>query len=126
MSQIGLSGDSYNLSGVVAEVCIGFGIQLLPLAGKKLVYFVGRMRTYSSTIQGYLADIDKRSSNSGRRQQIADLYYRSVGLYRSGQLETARDGFVTVLKSGLIPQAMGTMIRGYIADIDKRLVERMK
>jgi len=62
----------------------------------------------------------------GRKQEIADIFYASMDLYRDGKLTQAREGLVTVLKSGLIPQAMGTMIRGYIADIDKRLVERTK
>jgi predicted CXXCH cytochrome family protein len=61
-----------------------------------------------------------------RRQQIADIFYASMDLYRDGKLAQARRGFVAVLKGGLIPQAMGTMIRGYIADIDKKLVERTK
>jgi hypothetical protein len=41
--QIQPSGNFYNLGGVVANGCIGFGIQLLPLARKKLVDLVGRM-----------------------------------------------------------------------------------
>ena len=60
----------------------------------------------------------------GRKQEIADIFYASMNLYRDGKLAQAREGLVTVLKSGLIPQAMGTTIRGYIADIDERLVER--
>ena len=61
-----------------------------------------------------------------RKQEIADIFYASMDLYRDGKLIEAREGLVTVLKSGLIPQAMGKTIRGYISDIDKRSVERMK
>ena len=61
-----------------------------------------------------------------RRKEIADIFYASMDLYRDGKLVQAREGLITVLKSGLIPQAMGTMIRRYIADIDKKLVERTK
>lgn len=61
-----------------------------------------------------------------RKQEIADIFYASMDSYREGKLEQAREGLITVLKSGLIPQAMGTTIRGYIADIDKRLVERTR
>jgi sugar lactone lactonase YvrE/TolA-binding protein len=75
-------------------------------------------------IQGYLAEIDSRASRSGQKQQIADLYYRSVSLYRSGQLEEARNGFVTVLKSGLIPPAMEKTIENYLADIENALTRR--
>ncbi len=78
----------------------------------------------ASTIQGYLADIDSRASRDGQKQQIADLYYRSVSLYRSGQLEEARKGFETVLRSGLIPPAMEKTIENYLADIDNTLTGR--
>ncbi len=61
-----------------------------------------------------------------RKKEIADLFYASMDLYRDGRLVQAREGLVTVVRSGLIPQAMGTMIRRYIADIDKKLVERTK
>lgn len=68
------------------------------------------------------ADLEMRK----RKQEIADIFYASMDLYRDGKLAEAREGLVTVLKSGLIPQAMGTTIRGYIADIDKKLVQRTK
>ena len=41
---IGRSDNLHSLGGVVAQICIGGGIQLLPLAWKKLVYSIGRMR----------------------------------------------------------------------------------
>jgi hypothetical protein len=41
--------------------------------------------------------------------------------YRAGQLIRAREGFVTVLESGLIPADMAKSIRGYLLDIDNKL-----
>lgn len=60
-------------------------------------------------------------SAAKRTQEVADLYYRSMAFYRDGQLVRAREGFVKVLNSGLIPAAMETTIRSYIADIDRTL-----
>ena len=56
-----------------------------------------------------------------RRQEVADLYYRSMAYYRDGQLRRARDGFVEVLNSRLIPAEMENTVRNYIADIDRKL-----
>jgi predicted CXXCH cytochrome family protein len=61
-----------------------------------------------------------------RKQKIADIFYKSMDLYREGRLVEAREGFVAVLNSGLIPQAMARTILGYISDIDERLAERKK
>jgi hypothetical protein len=61
-----------------------------------------------------------------RRQRVADLYYRSMALYRAGHLEEARKGLVEVMQSGTIPPAMVQTIKQYIADIDKRLAERTR
>mgnify|MGYP000409698539 CR=1 FL=1 len=76
------------------------------------------------TVQGYLADIDNRAARSGQKQEIADLYYRSVNAYRDGRLEEARNGFATVLRSGLIPPAMEKTIENYLADIESTLSRR--
>lgn len=56
-----------------------------------------------------------------RMQAIADVYYRSMDLYRAGQLEEARAGFVGVITSGWVPPPMEQTLRGYIKDIDSRL-----
>jgi DNA-binding beta-propeller fold protein YncE len=61
-----------------------------------------------------------------RRQRVADLYYRSMALYRTGRLEEARKGLVQVMQSGTIPPAMIQTIKQYIVDIDKRLAERTR
>jgi sugar lactone lactonase YvrE len=73
------------------------------------------------TIEGYLADIDNRLAKSEQKEEIAELYYRSVASYRAGQLKKAREGFVKVLNSGLIPPAMAKTIENYVADIDNTL-----
>jgi predicted CXXCH cytochrome family protein len=58
-----------------------------------------------------------------RKQEIADIFYASMDLYRDGKLVQAREGLVRVVESGLIPAAMGRAIRGYLLDIEKRLAE---
>jgi sugar lactone lactonase YvrE len=73
------------------------------------------------TIEGYMADIDNRLAKSGQKEEIAELYYRSVASYRAGQLKKAREGFIKVLNSGLIPPAMAKTIENYVADIDNTL-----
>jgi hypothetical protein len=54
-------------------------------------------------------------------QAMADLYSRSMELYRAGKLEEARAGFVGVLVSGLMPRPIEQTLRDYIKDIDNRL-----
>jgi sugar lactone lactonase YvrE len=56
-------------------------------------------------------------------KKIAEIYSASMAFYRAGQLEKAREGFVQVLNSGLIPGDMATTLKGYIADIDRIAVE---
>jgi predicted CXXCH cytochrome family protein len=53
--------------------------------------------------------------------EITDLYYNSMSFYRAGRLIQAREGFIKVLNSGLIPEPMANTIRGYILDIDNSL-----
>lgn len=57
-------------------------------------------------------------------RKIAELYYRSLTLYHAGQLVEAREGFVNVLKSGLVPPPVVRIIRGYLMDIDNTLTKR--
>ncbi len=59
-----------------------------------------------------------------QQREIAELYYRSIALYRAGQLEKAREGFDKVLKSGLIPAAMAETIGSYLVDIDNILAKK--
>jgi len=56
-----------------------------------------------------------------RKKQVAETYYRSMRLYRSGQLEKAREGFIEIVQSGLIPPAMVKTLQGYLTQIDNTL-----
>jgi predicted CXXCH cytochrome family protein len=68
------------------------------------------------------ATISEQHARLGKRQRdTAELYYRSMQLYREGELTQARDGFVKVLESGLIPAPMANTLQAYISDIDNRL-----
>ncbi|OHB74082.1 MAG: hypothetical protein A2Z25_11020 [Planctomycetes bacterium RBG_16_55_9] len=64
---------------------------------------------------------EQREELGRRQREIADLYYRSMESYRKGEWTKARDGFVKVLKSGLIPAPMADMLRAHVVDIDNRL-----
>ncbi len=70
----------------------------------------------------------EKSNNqlSKSKKEIAELYYRSLALYRTGQLIRAREGFVKVLKSGLAPAPIAKTIRGYVVDIDNTLARTAK
>jgi YVTN family beta-propeller protein len=61
-----------------------------------------------------------------RQERIADLYYSSMTIYRTGRLREAREGLIKVLQSGLIPPAMTKTIQGDLADIDNLLEEGQK
>jgi len=76
------------------------------------------------TIQGYVADINSRLATEEQKQQIAELYYSSMALYRAGNLEKARDGLTKVLRSGLIPPAMAKTIEKRLANINATLNKR--
>ncbi|KPK42454.1 MAG: hypothetical protein AMJ65_07600 [Phycisphaerae bacterium SG8_4] len=54
------------------------------------------------------------------REEIARLYKASEDLYRSGQFEKAKEGYETVLKSGLIPPAMAKTVKSRLAEINNR------
>ena len=78
----------------------------------------------AKTIENRLADINNRAARSGQNEEIATLFYGSINAYRAGQLTEARKGFVTVLKSGLIPPAMKRTIENYLAEIDDALTRK--
>ena len=61
---------------------------------------------------------DSDSAAGNREKEIAELYERSEALYRSGQLGRAKEGYETVLDSGLIPAAMAKTIERRLADIN--------
>ncbi len=73
------------------------------------------------------ADPEKSNDQPSKlKKEIAELYYRSMELYRAGQLIRAREGFVKVLKSGLAPAPIAKTIRGYVVDIDNTLARTAK
>ncbi len=65
------------------------------------------------------AEKDKQSDK--KIKEISDLYYSSMAFYRTGQLIQAREGFIKILNSGLIPELMAKTIRGYLSDIENSL-----
>ena len=60
------------------------------------------------------------------QKRINNLYNSSMKLYRAGELEKARQGFVKVMKSGLIPPEMVKTLDGYVKRIDKTLAEKAR
>lgn len=77
--------------------------------------------TVAKTIQDDLIGIDSHLTISGRKREIAELYYRSMAFYHAGQFEKARSGLVKVLKSGLVPEPMIITIKSCLTNIDKSL-----
>jgi predicted CXXCH cytochrome family protein len=78
-------------------------------------------------LKGPPADPEKSNDRGSKlKKEIVELYYRSMELYRAGQLIRAREGFVKVLKSGLAPAPIAKTIRGYLVDIDNTLARRAK
>ncbi|MCK4294225.1 MAG: hypothetical protein KAY65_13585, partial [Planctomycetes bacterium] len=61
-----------------------------------------------------------------RKNEIAGLYYRSLGYYKIGELKKAREGFIEVIASGFIPARMVQTIEGYLVTIDARLGARVE
>jgi tetratricopeptide (TPR) repeat protein len=59
-------------------------------------------------------------------KEITDLYNRSVQLFRAGELEKARDGFVEVAKYGLLVVPRGQTAEDYLLQIDSILTEQLK
>jgi predicted CXXCH cytochrome family protein len=74
-----------------------------------------------SVINNKQQQIETDKQSDKKIKEIADLYYNSMAFYRTGQLLRAREGFVKIINSGLIPESMAKTIRGYISDIDNSL-----
>jgi predicted CXXCH cytochrome family protein len=101
-------------------------VQVLKLIGELEKVKQGRTVTEEKP-KGPPAEPEKSSNQlSKRKKEIAELYYRSMALYRAGQLIRAREGFVKVLKSGLAPAPIAKTIRGYVVDIDNTLARTAK
>lgn|GEM_PF-1344332 len=61
-----------------------------------------------------------------RKTELMDVYNRSVELYRQGEIERARDGFVEVSRYGMLIMPEGQTAKDYLVQIDGILTERMK
>ena len=61
-----------------------------------------------------------------QRKELTELYNRSVELYRAGELEKAREGFVEVAKYGLLITPKGQTAEDYLIQIDSVLTGRLK
>jgi hypothetical protein len=61
-----------------------------------------------------------------QKKEITALYNRSVELYRAGEIEKAREGFVEVAKYGLLVTPPGQTPEDYLIQIDSILIERRK
>ena len=61
-----------------------------------------------------------------QRKEITELYNRSVQLYRAGEIEKARDGFVEVARYGLLVVPQGQTAEDYLIQIDSILTEQLK
>jgi predicted CXXCH cytochrome family protein len=122
---------SKSLSEVFGETSRLIELGRLQQAGAYLVKFkdstsfTAEERAQIEHILGMINSVINRSEqqieNDKQAKEIAELYYSSMTFYRAGQLIKAREGFVKVLKSGLIPESMAKTIQGYISDIDNSL-----
>jgi hypothetical protein len=83
-----------------------------------------RTQSKATALAGQSKVPQSDADRSRRMQEIADIYYRSMNQYRSGQYSKARPGFVEVLNSGLIPPPMGETIRSYLSEIDRQTTGR--
>jgi len=120
-----------SLSEVFAETRRLIELGRLQQAGEYLekfknsTSFTAEERAQIERILGMINSVINRSEqqieNDKQTEEVAELYYSSMAFYRTGQLIKAREGFVKVLRSGLIPESMAKTIRGYISDIDNSL-----
>jgi len=65
-------------------------------------------------------------SLDARRKETFDLLNDSIALYHTGQLEKAREGFVKVASSELLPPQLRDRVKDYIAQIDRLLPAEQK
>jgi len=72
-------------------------------------------------------DIKNVDSNADKqRKEITEIYNRSVQLYRDGEIEKARDGFVEVVRYGMLVAPKGQTAEDYLIQIDSILTEKLK
>ncbi|MGD1043622.1 MAG: hypothetical protein ABR913_11285 [Sedimentisphaerales bacterium] len=61
-----------------------------------------------------------------QKKEITKIYNRSVQLYRAGEIEKAREGFVEVARYGLLVVPKGQTAEDYLIQIDSILTEQLK
>jgi len=67
-----------------------------------------------------------RDQRNEQTRRVAELYYRSVQLYRAGKLVEARDGFRQVLAVDSLPEPMRETAQTYIDKIDETFRKQME
>ncbi len=75
-------------------------------------------------IEQEIKDVD--SSIDKQRKEITEIYNRSVQLYRAGEIEKAREGFVEVARYGMLAVPKGQTAEDYLIKIDSILTEKLK
>lgn len=62
-----------------------------------------------------------REQMAQRQRALAELYYRSIQLYRAGRLAEARDGFAELLRNGGLLEPVRQTAEQYLVEIDQAL-----
>lgn len=75
-------------------------------------------------IEQDIKDLDSKVDK--QREEITEIYNRSVQLYRAGEIEKAREGFVEVAKYGVLVTPKGQTAEDYLIQIDSILTEKLK
>jgi tetratricopeptide (TPR) repeat protein len=74
-------------------------------------------------------ELEIKNIDSGldkQRKEITEVYNRSVKLYRAGDIEKAREGFVEVARYGMLVVPKGQTAEDYLIQIDSVLTEKLK
>lgn len=97
---------------------------------KDNIAFTAEERGQIARVLGMITSVitkdERQLENDKQIREITELYNGSMAFYRIGQLLRAREGFVKILNSGLIPESMAKTIQGYISDIDNSLAKNEK
>ena len=94
-----------------------YGFGSFPSNGKA----IDKPREFVQTLESRTEPEKTDTQQWELQRKTTDLYHKSMALYKAGQLKQARDGFLEVLKSGLLPAHTVQMIRGYLTDINSVL-----
>jgi len=113
-----------NQAGLSKVNVYGFGEFPVPSRPREVAQGPGAQRSSPPESMSAAAPPREDAERMQRTREIAEVYSRSMELYRAARLEEARAGFVEVIKSGLIPPAMEQTLRGYVKDIDSKLAGR--